>query len=56
MDMNKAREILHSTGTINVNYNGKSVWLENINEATNEVEVKDLETGQKHMVDVSKLD
>ncbi|GKX65706.1 H-type small acid-soluble spore protein [Inconstantimicrobium mannanitabidum] len=55
MDIKRAREIINSTGMTNVKYNEKSVWLENIIEATNEVEVKDLETGERHLVDVSKL-
>lgn len=56
MDVKKATEIVESLGVIDVDYNGKSVWIENILEATNEAEIKDLETGEKYKVNVSKLE
>lgn len=56
MDVKKATEIVESLGVIDVDYKGKSVWIENIIEATNEAEIKDLETGEKCKVSISKLE
>jgi small acid-soluble spore protein H (minor) len=56
MDVKKATEIVESLGVIDVDYKGKSVWIENIFESTNEAEIKDLETGKKYKVSVSKLE
>lgn len=55
MNIKKATEIIESLGVIDVDYNGRSVWIESINESTNEVEVKDLQTGERCRVNVSKL-
>lgn len=55
MDIKKATEIIESLGVIDVDYNGRSVWLESIYESTNEAEVKDIQTGERSRVNVSKL-
>ncbi|SHJ95537.1 small acid-soluble spore protein H (minor) [Clostridium cavendishii DSM 21758] len=55
MDLERVSEIIDSLGVIDVKYNGKSVWIERIIEATNEAEVKNLETGKDYTVDISKL-
>jgi H-type small acid-soluble spore protein len=43
MNVGRAMEIFESTGVIDVNYNGCSVWIKNINpqEATAEIEILD---------------
>lgn len=55
MNTKKAMEIIESTGVYDVDYEGRSVWIENIDDATNRAEVKDLETGEKYMVNISNL-
>lgn len=56
MDVKKATEIVESLGVIDVDYDGKSVWIEHINAITNEAEIKYLETGERCVVNVSKLE
>ncbi|QUH31593.1 H-type small acid-soluble spore protein [Vallitalea guaymasensis] len=43
MNVGRASEILESKGVIDVNYNGCSVWIKNINqeEQTAEIEILD---------------
>lgn len=55
MNTKKAMEIIESTGVYDVDYEGRSVWIESIDDATNRAEVKDLETGEKYMVNISNL-
>ncbi|WP_010234464.1 H-type small acid-soluble spore protein [Clostridium arbusti] len=55
MDIKKANEIVESLGVVDVNYRGYSVWIEGINEETNEVSVKDLKTNREFTVDVTEL-
>lgn len=55
MDMHKATEIVESLGVMGVTYNGKPVWIESLNEENNEAEIKDLKTGEKHIVNISEL-
>lgn len=55
MDIKKAAEIVESLGVVNVNHKGCPVWIENINEETNEVEVKNLKTDKHFTVDVTEL-
>jgi small acid-soluble spore protein H (minor) len=55
MDVKQAVEIVESLGVIEVNYEDCSVWIENINEETNEVKVRDLRTDRQFVVDVSQL-
>jgi small acid-soluble spore protein H (minor) len=55
MDTKKAFEIVESLGVIDVTYNGIPVWIENINEETNEIKVKDLNSDTRFLVDVSEL-
>ena len=47
MNTKKAMEIIESTGVYDVNYEGRPVWIESIDDATNRAEVKDLETGSR---------
>jgi H-type small acid-soluble spore protein len=55
MNTKKAMEIIESTGVYDVDYEGRSVWIESIDDATNRAEVKDLETGERYMVNISNL-
>ncbi len=55
MNTKKAMEIIESTGVYDVNYEGRPVWIESIDDATNRAEVKDLETGERYMVNISNL-
>ena len=55
MDIKKAAEIVESLGVIDVNHKGSPVWIENINEETNEVKVKDLKTDKHFTVNVNEL-
>ena len=55
MDTKKAFEIVESLGVVDVTYNGIPVWIENINEQTNEVKVKDLNSDTRFLVNVSEL-
>jgi small acid-soluble spore protein H (minor) len=55
MDTKKAFEIVESLGVVDVTYNGIPVWIENINEETNEVKVKDINSDTRFLVDVSEL-
>ncbi|MGY0375243.1 H-type small acid-soluble spore protein [Clostridium sp. JNZ J1-5] len=56
MDIKKATEIIESLGVIGVNYKGDSVWLENINEESNTVRVKNMKTDKELNVDVKDLE
>lgn len=55
MDIKKACEIVESLGVVDVNYKGTSVWIESVNEQTNEAKVKDLESERVFVVNVSEL-
>lgn len=55
MDVKRANEILESLGIVDVTYKGSSVWIENINEASNEAKVKDINTEKVFTVEVSDL-
>lgn len=55
MDIRKIIEIVESKGVINVSYNGKSVWIEDISKESNEVRVKNLKTNEEFMVSVFEL-
>lgn len=55
MDMQKATEIVESLGVIGVTHNGNAVWIESLHEDSNEAEIKDLKTGEKHLVNISEL-
>lgn len=56
MDIKKATEIIESLGVIGVNYKGDSVWLENINEESNTVRVKNMKTDKELNVDIKDLE
>lgn len=56
MDIKKATEIIESLGVIGVNYKGDSVWLENINEESNTVRIKNMKTDKELNVDVKDLE
>lgn len=56
MDKEKAFEIVNSLGVTCVNYKGKSVWIEDIYEDTNEAKVKDLSTEKNFLVNISELE
>lgn len=51
----RAVEIINSLGVINVIYNNKPVWIEDIERENNKVYVKDLKTNQVIEVEVSDL-
>lgn len=56
MDIKKATEIIESLGVIGVNYKGDSVWIENINEESNTVRVKNMKTDKELNVDIKDLE
>lgn len=56
MNMERASEIIESLGVIGVNYKGDSVWLENINEESNTVRVKNMKTDKELNVDIKDLE
>lgn len=56
MDIKKATEIIESLGVIVVNYKGDSVWLENINEESDTVRIKNMKTDKELNVDVKDLE
>ncbi len=43
MDFQRAHEIISSKGVIDVEYQGKSVWLKGLNKQTQEAEIQFLE-------------
>lgn len=51
----RAVEIINSLGVINVTYNNKSVWIEDIQRENNKVQVKDLKTNEVIEVEISDL-
>lgn len=53
MNSQKASEIMRSKGVINVNYDGKPVWLESLNEEN--VEVTFIGMNQRSIVPISAL-
>ncbi|AJA46556.1 small acid-soluble spore protein [Clostridium pasteurianum DSM 525 = ATCC 6013] len=55
MDIKKANEIVESLGVIDVNYKGNPVWIESINEGTNEIQIKDLNTDKHFTVNAAEL-
>lgn len=55
MDIKKAVEIVESKGVIDVNCNGKSVWIENVDNENQKVLVKDLKNEKRFIVDPEEL-
>lgn len=55
MDIKRANEIIESLGVIGVSYKGDPVWLENINEQSNTVIVKNMKTDEKLNVGITDL-
>jgi H-type small acid-soluble spore protein len=51
----RATEIFNSLSVINVNYNDKPVWIEDVKRENNKVQVKDLNTNEVIEVEVSDL-
>jgi small acid-soluble spore protein, H-type len=56
MDIKRATEIIESLGVIGVNYKGDPVWLENINQQSNTVKVKDIKKDKELNVDIRDLE
>jgi small acid-soluble spore protein H (minor) len=56
MDIKRATEIIESLGVIGVNYKGDPVWLENINQQSNTVKVKDIKKDEELNVDIRDLE
>lgn len=56
MDIKRASEIIESLGVIEVSYKGDPVWLENINEQSNTVRVKNMKTDQQLNVGARDLE
>ncbi len=56
MDINRAREIIHSENKITVTYNGRSIWINSINPSSGHAFVKTLDgTNEHYQVPVSDL-
>lgn len=55
MDIKRANEIIESLGVIGVSYKGDPVWLENINQQSDTVKVKNMKTDKELNVAVSDL-
>lgn len=55
MQSERAEEIMNSKGVIEVLYNNKPVWIQNVNPVNNISEVKILDTDEKISVPVEKL-
>jgi small acid-soluble spore protein H (minor) len=55
MDIKRANEIIESLGVIEVSYKGDTVWLENINEQSNTIRVKNMKTDEKLNVGITDL-
>lgn len=56
MDTRRAIEVIESLGVIGVSYKGNPVWLENINEQSNTMRVKDMKTNEELNVDIEDLE
>lgn len=56
MDIKRASEIIESLGVIGVNYKGDPVWLENINQQSNTVKVKNIKKDKELNVDIRDLE
>lgn len=56
MDVKRAQQIIQSPKEIEVQYNGQSVWLENVNEINSKAEIKNnKEAKVKRHVNVNDL-
>lgn len=55
MDLQRAREIMQSSDTINVMYMGEPIWLESVNENDNTVFVSFLNSSREDTVKVDSL-
>ncbi|MCT4598187.1 MAG: H-type small acid-soluble spore protein [Vallitalea sp.] len=55
MDIRRAEEILHSKGVIDVEYDGKPIWIISIDTNNETAEVKLINNEQSQIVDVDKL-
>lgn len=55
MDIDRAREISKSLGVIEVIYDGNEVWLEELDEESQTVLVKNLKTNQQCLIPLSML-
>jgi small acid-soluble spore protein H (minor) len=56
MDIKRAFEIVDSLGVIEVKYKGNPVWIENINQQSNTVKVRDINTNKELNVNISDLE
>ncbi|MCY6485783.1 H-type small acid-soluble spore protein [Clostridium aestuarii] len=55
MIVERAEEILHSLGVINVTYENNPVWIENIEKENKTVSIKNLKTNKLIEVPISDL-
>lgn len=55
MDIDRAEEIVRSLGYIDVTYENKPVWIEQINEGMGMVTVKDMDSSKTEEVPISDL-
>lgn len=55
MQSERAEEIMNSKGVIEVLYNNKPVWIQNVNPVNNIAEVKILDTDEKISTPVERL-
>lgn len=57
MKRERVKEILNSTGTIEVKYKNNPVWLEGVGtDKDGKIQVKDLATDEHFMADISELE
>lgn len=55
MDKNRAKEILNSTKSIEVQYENKPVWIEEVDDTRNVAKVRRLDNGMHLTVSVNDL-
>lgn len=55
MQSERAEEIMNSKGVIEVLYNNKPVWIQNVNPVNNIAEIKILDTDERISAPVERL-
>ncbi|KRQ87630.1 Small, acid-soluble spore protein H [Caloramator mitchellensis] len=55
MDKNRAKQILNSTNTVEVQYENKPVWIEDVDGPSNVAKVRRLDNGMHLTVSVNDL-
>lgn len=55
MDAQRAKEIMSSPSQILVTFEGKPVWIDEVDDSRNRASVHDIENGDRHQIECARL-